>query len=331
MRRIVFIFKLLLCFSIAHSQHCPDSLYFTSQAQIDSFQILYPNCYEIDGSVYILGNDITNLNGLNNLISIGGMLSISNTSLSDLIGLEGITSIGGLLFVGSNSLMTSLTGLEGLTSVGWYLKIFSNENLSCLSGLQGLTAIGGSLVIDGQYGGNSSLTDLTGLEGLLSIGDKIFILRNDGLTSLSGIDNIDASSILGIYIHHNSSLSNCAVLSVCNYLENPNGVHVISSNYSGCNTPEEVQDSCQSNAVSIDEQNLNNNIFLYPNPTCDNISLFGTEIISFEIIDIKGRILKRQKVTNNHLSYDISNLSKGFCFIRIYTSKGVRVRKLVIH
>jgi hypothetical protein len=295
---------------------------------------MYPNCHEIYGNVYILGNDITNLNGLNNLISIGGGLSISNTSLTNLTGLEGIISVGSSLFVGSNWLLTSLTGLEGLTSVGSWLKIYSNEYLSCLSGLQNLTAIGGNLIIDGQYGGNSSLTDLTGLEGLLSIGDKIFILRNDGLTSLSGIDNIDPSSILNIYIHHNSSLSDCDVLSICNFLAFSIGSPVvISSNSSGCNSPEEVQDSCEANAVMIYEQDVNNTYILYPNPTSNYFWLNlkpDVEVVAIEIFNIQGKEVMQQKVLSSNLSFNISQFPNGIYYIRIYTSKGIDVKKLIV-
>jgi len=61
------------------SQPClPEGITFTTQAQIDSFQINYPNCTEIEGDVEINGDDITNLNGLNVLTSIGGYLFIGD-------------------------------------------------------------------------------------------------------------------------------------------------------------------------------------------------------------------------------------------------------------
>ncbi|MCD4665334.1 MAG: hypothetical protein K8R68_08680, partial [Bacteroidales bacterium] len=48
------------------AQPClPEGITFITQAQIDSFQINYPDCTEIEGDVEISGNDITNLNGLN--------------------------------------------------------------------------------------------------------------------------------------------------------------------------------------------------------------------------------------------------------------------------
>ena len=57
------------------AQPClPEGITFTTQEQIDNFQINYPNCTEIEGDVIIEGDDINNLNGLNVLNSIGGFL-----------------------------------------------------------------------------------------------------------------------------------------------------------------------------------------------------------------------------------------------------------------
>ena len=71
----------LLCFvwSSALSQSClPEGITFNSQAQIDSFQINYPNCTAIQGTVKISGVDITNLNGLSVLSSFWEGLKIED-------------------------------------------------------------------------------------------------------------------------------------------------------------------------------------------------------------------------------------------------------------
>ena len=72
--------SLLLLISVLYiqlsvtSQPYPESRYITSQVQIDSFQIKYPNCTEIEGEVIIAGEYSTNLNGLIVLTSIRGYL-----------------------------------------------------------------------------------------------------------------------------------------------------------------------------------------------------------------------------------------------------------------
>lgn len=75
----------------------PQGITFTTQSQIDSFPINHPNCTEIEGNLGANGNDITNLNGLSGLTSLGGNLHIiSCHNLSSLTGLNNVTSIGGL-------------------------------------------------------------------------------------------------------------------------------------------------------------------------------------------------------------------------------------------
>jgi len=94
------------------------------QSQIDSFQINYPNCTVIEGSVIISGNDISNLNELSVLTTIQGDLKIEyNDSLIQLTGLNNLTSIGGDLRIGVNDALTSLSGLAKLTHIGRHLFI----------------------------------------------------------------------------------------------------------------------------------------------------------------------------------------------------------------
>lgn len=69
----------LLCFFLGeiYSQSClPEGITFTSQEQVDSFQINYPLCNEIEGSV-TLDVNIQNLEGLESIIAIGGNLNIN--------------------------------------------------------------------------------------------------------------------------------------------------------------------------------------------------------------------------------------------------------------
>ena len=159
---LIVAFILVLIRMATTAQSClPEGITFSTQAQIDNFQMNYPNCTEIGGFMRIMGADITNLNVLNVLTSVGGYLTIGeNDSLTSLTGLEGLTSIGGGLIFQSNPALTSLTGLDNLTSIGSDLYIDNNDALTSLTGLDNLTSIGGDLYIDN----NDALTSLTGLE-----------------------------------------------------------------------------------------------------------------------------------------------------------------------
>jgi hypothetical protein len=76
MRRLSFVFLVLMFIRVSGpAQSClPEGITFNRQSQIDSFQVNYPGCTEIEGDVTITGNIIYDLNGLNVLTSIGGNL-----------------------------------------------------------------------------------------------------------------------------------------------------------------------------------------------------------------------------------------------------------------
>jgi len=72
---------------------------------------------------------------------------------------------------------------------------------------------------------------------------------------------------------------------------------------------------------------------VYPNPTSNNISIDvqpGIEVTSLEIMDNQGKVVMYQQVTKNNLTVNVSNFPKGFYIIRLYTSKGVGIKKLII-
>jgi len=223
----------------------PDGITFITQAQVDSFQVMHPGCTEIEGNVTIGGlptSDITNLNGLSVVTSVGGDLKIVNMYLlSNLNGLESLTSVSGDVIIGSwvmgplytyrcrGTSLSSLTGLDNLSFIGGNLEFFCNQSLTNFTGLENLILINGALLIGmcgengdyikqehrSDYGccGNPSLVNLSGLNNLESIGDIIYIEWNDSLTSLQGLENL-TSTDGDIYI------SSCDVLLCLSALEN---------------------------------------------------------------------------------------------------------------
>lgn len=208
----LFILGVVLCHSLAFSQGClPEGINFITQEQIDNFQTNYPGCTEIEGDVIINGweSNITNLNGLSVVTSIGGDLEVYNTSITNFNGLDALTFIGDSLKIGindnwsgqSNGLLTSLTGLYALTTIDGALSIAGNPLLTSLNGLQNLYSVGG-LNLAYTY-----LTNLSSLDNLNSIVNDLSVWSNPQLINLAGLENI--GSINGdIYISHNSSFNN---------------------------------------------------------------------------------------------------------------------------
>jgi hypothetical protein len=141
MRKIPFlVFIIIFICDYSFSQAClPEGITFQSQDEIDNFQVNYPGCTRIDGDVFIMSDNITNLNGLNVIDHIGGMLVINYCSgLSDLSGLECLVGIGNDLIILGNDELENLDGLGNLASIGDRLEISNNPSLTSLSGLSNL-------------------------------------------------------------------------------------------------------------------------------------------------------------------------------------------------
>ncbi len=266
----------LACFAgtpVLNAQTClPGGIIFTTQAEVDAFPTNYPGCTQIEGYVLISGyqnngSDITNLNGLSNITSIGGQLEIVFTgTLPNLNGLNNLTTVGQYLRIYENPALNSLGALSNLTSVGGqvdisyndvlpnfeglgnlgaiggaHLYISNNPLLANLNGLDGLTSLAGRLDIKD----NLSLTSLSALSNLTTVGTVIEIEGNPLLPSLSGLDNVDMSSVTGLNIHDCPNLSICNTPGICDYLANPANETIIRDNAFGCDSRTEVELLCE--------------------------------------------------------------------------------------
>jgi len=280
------IFILVIILVKASSQSClPEGITFSTQAQIDSFQVNYPGCTSIEGDVIIYGNDISDLAGISMLDSIFGDLEFQNTQyLSDMTGLSNLSYIGGSFylddlagffsFAGLDNLktvagdlhigfcdeLTSLSGLENLTSVEGSVEIDENWELTSLTGLGNLTYIGGWLQIGYLWGGNPSLASLSGLDNLTSIGGGLIIAYNEVLTSLMGLDNVTSiGGDLGIY--NNASLTSLSGLENVN-ASSINRIWIYEN---------PVLTECQIQSICEYLADLHDMIGIYNNgPGCDN-------------------------------------------------------------
>ncbi len=216
-KKVLFLLMAILSLYLANAQGClPEGITFSTQEQIDRFQANFPGCTEIEGIVIISGVDITNLNGLNTLVSIGGSLEIGtswlptnnqhlislsglelltsiggdlriseNDSLSDIFAFSNLTSVGGNIEIVENDALTNLSGLENLTSIPGTIGIFYNDNMVNLGGLQNLIFVGGAMLIFDNY----LLSDLDDLESLTSIGGD-FSISGNAITNLNGLQNL---------------------------------------------------------------------------------------------------------------------------------------------
>jgi len=209
-----------------------------------------------------------------------------------------------------------------------------NNALSNREALHNISYFEGLLV----FVGNHSLSSLTGLENVSSIGGSLAISYNNSLVSLIGLDNIDAGSINDLYIDDNLNLSTCDVLSICNYLAAPYGPVEIQNNATGCNSHEDVLDSCEANSVCNNEQLMDDMLLVYPNPSSGAMHLIyqisekrkaKCDFFSIEGIRIRALFDETQQPGEHVITFDISDLPAGMYFVRMKIGLHAETVKIV--
>lgn len=283
------------------------------------------NLETIGGNLEIWVNDeLTSLIGLSSLNSIGGGLEImENIDLVNLSGLESLVSIGGDLNIQNNYDLENISALGSLIAIENDIIFYNNSSLQNLDGLSGVSSIGGALTIKN----NEALTDLQGLNNLTSIGEILKIDNNDALTSLAGLDNIAAESIAELHIMFNSSLSNCHVKSVCDFLAAPNGTFSVFANATGCTDPVSILEQCE---LSSDEHFIEKPYTIYPNPAQQKLNISVHDASKLKSIRIYNEIKQVLSIEHPGDILDISNLSQGLYFIKLETDRWLVKEKLII-
>lgn len=280
---------------------------------------------QIGGSLVIYGNwSLSSLSGIENLTSIGGALVLNdNDNLTDLSALEGLSYIGNGLGIQENNNLTNLYGLHHIDSLNGPLSISGNASITSLSELENLTTIEESLYIVF----NQNLLNLDGLENITSVNGEITIKINNVLEDISGIKNINAETINGLTILNNHYLSTCHVQSVCDYMELPDAIIDISQNATGCYSPEEVEENCET--IGIMEHN--NSISIKPNPANDFVqfNLEQNEKITIGIYNTKGELIEELK-GKSELIWNCKSFSSGLYFYNAHSNHNSYSGKVII-
>ncbi|WP_339697579.1 T9SS type A sorting domain-containing protein [uncultured Marixanthomonas sp.] len=263
---------------------------------------------------------LESLMGLQNVVNIVNNCTISlNPQLHNLNGLESLSQVGGSFRIFENNSLSTLQGLDNLSEIGINFTLSRNPQMITLSNLANLTSIGDNLVIQGQ----TNLTSVDGLENLISIGGFLNISVNNSLSNIEGIKNIDATTVTQLQIFQNENLPECAVLSVCDFLNLDPANAVIDTNAIGCNSVQQVVAHCE---LSIQENPLSE-VKIYPNPTNDSFNISNLKEGTIKVMDSQGRIVSNYDVDNSF--YSIKDLSKGIYFVQIRSGNQTTVRQLI--
>ena len=271
------------------------------------------NLTNIGGDLMFIYSSVDSLTGLENLTSIGGDIVLSITGLKDASQLSNLENLGGGITLYGNTDLYAMPDVFGISEIE-FVSIDFNPNLNNLDGLINVTVINGHLSISNspsldiqalsslisvgtscQIDNLVNETDFSDLANLKTIGDRLSISYCDGLTSLSGLDNIVAESISDLRITFNPGLSTCEVQSICDYLASPNGEIIIHDNAPGCNTPEEIESACLVGINEITPEQIS----IYPNPATNEVFITlenGQPVNEITIYNQLGQIVLKPLV-----------------------------------
>jgi hypothetical protein len=110
----------------------------------------------------------------------------------------------------------------------------------------------------------------------------------------------------------------------------------IHDNAPGCNSAEEVLDSC--NITTIEEKILNESFAISPNPVGSsaviNYKILQPSFVTLKIIDIRGREMAVlfegwQQPGEQRVILDGSQLKPGVYFCTLKTNNGMQTRKII--
>lgn len=69
---------------------------------------------------------------------------------------------------------------------------------------------------------------------------------------------------------------------------------------------------------------------IFPNPTSDQVTLSGKNILSIDIINVQGQIIRQEKFDReSQVVLDFEQMARGLYFLKIQTSQGTSIEELV--
>jgi hypothetical protein len=111
------------------------------------------------------------------------------------------------------------------------------------------------------------------------------------------------------------------------YVATANGSYAVEITQDGC-----VDTSaCQLvNNIGIQKNGFDDTLSIYPNPTKGKITIECESIERIEVLDITGKVVYEDLVSNDVLDIDISAFSKGIYFVKVTTADGFAVERIVL-
>ncbi len=85
-------------------------------------------------------------------------------------------------------------------------------------------------------------------------------------------------------------------------------------------------------SLGLDEYNLANSVSIYPNPANESITVVtdGLNMTKVEVMNIAGQVISSIDVNNTLIKVDVSSVSSGVYFVKVFSAEGTAVKQLII-
>ncbi|NQU33506.1 MAG: T9SS type A sorting domain-containing protein [Bacteroidetes bacterium] len=86
--------------------------------------------------------------------------------------------------------------------------------------------------------------------------------------------------------------------------------------------------------TGVDELLSNSNVSLYPNPAANMLNIkfedYSSELIEMQIIDVTGKVVVSEQLTNNHSVTSLEGLSEGVYFVKLTNGQTSQSHKILV-
>ena len=179
--KYVVILLLIFPFNFLLGQ-CPSTILLETQGDVDSFNINYPECINLQW-LNINGQNITNLDSLAQIETVKS-LSVDDTGLENLHGLEGLSSISYWLSIEENKYLTDISQLD-YSFEGKYFYLTENQVFNGMLPLHGVEELVGLAIRE-----NAALATIQGVEDIEKISGYLDFTENVKLDSITGFEKM---------------------------------------------------------------------------------------------------------------------------------------------
>jgi hypothetical protein len=170
---------------------------------------------------------------------------------------------------------------------------------------------------------SASLSAIISNPDNITIHEKGFVVTNVA-TGDQTIFNVDVDGIF--YGYDVTGLTPATEYGAKAYVVVPNDSTIYGNELYFITLPDDT-DTIEDNVATY----LQRNIFLYPNPANDYITVQSSKVKvqSIEVIDVYGKVINTVNVTDNPALISVRGLANGMYFVRVTTDEGTVTKTFV--